>query len=67
MVEFRSQQRSSRTCAIPIRTLQDFRDREKALRVMSALLSERGFDLSQPYTMIRDVALGVYMFSQAIS
>jgi hypothetical protein len=27
-------------------------------------LSERGFDLGRPYTMIRDVALGVYLFQQ---
>lgn len=53
-----------KTCAIPIRTLQDFQDEDKAARIMTSFLQQRGFDLRQPYTMLRDVALGVYLFRQ---
>jgi len=53
-----------KTCAIPIRTLQDFRDQDKATRVMTEFLRQRGFDLDRPYTMTRDVALGVFLFRQ---
>jgi hypothetical protein len=51
-------------CAIPIRTLFDFKDCEKAASVLASLLLERGFDLSRPYSMMRDAALGVYLFRQ---
>lgn len=51
-------------CAIPIRTLFDFQDCEKAARVLAALLLERGFDLARPYSMMRDAALGIYLFRQ---
>ena len=54
-----------KTCAIPIRTLQDFRDQESATRVMTEFLKKRGFDLAKPYTMTRDVAFGVYLFTQS--
>jgi hypothetical protein len=53
-----------RTCAIPIRTLQDFQDEDKAARIMTTFLQQRGFDLRKPYSMLRDVALGVYLFRQ---
>ena len=51
-------------CAIPIRTLFDFKDHEKAASVLASLLLERGFDLSRPYSMVRDTALGIYLFRQ---
>ena len=47
---------SQRICAIPIRTLQGIQDLDQANRRIHSLLRQRGFDISKPHTMNRDIA-----------